>query len=135
MTDVESPFLAKDLTPKDQITFAIAFQAAIKEIGKEQCWCLKEYNSLALQGFKTTKVNIFVYSIILLLISILPYFLNYTGLTYFIVSLFLGIYYVFLCFQLLIEDNDIKKISKNIFIYSILYLFLIFTFILIDSII
>ena len=61
MASIESPFLAKDLTPKDQITFAIAFQAAIKEIGKEQCWCLKEYNSLALQGFKTTKVNIPLY--------------------------------------------------------------------------
>ena len=57
----ESPFLDADLTPQDQITFAVALQAAIKEIGKTQCWCLKEYNSLALQGFKTTKVNIPLY--------------------------------------------------------------------------
>jgi len=61
MASIESPFLAKDLTATDQIAFAIAFQAAIKEIGKEQCWCLKEYNSLALQGFKTTKVHIPLY--------------------------------------------------------------------------
>ena len=57
MNPIESPFLDADLTPEDQITFAIALQAAIKEIGKDQCWCLKEYNSTALQGFKTTKAN------------------------------------------------------------------------------
>ena len=86
-------------------------------------------------GIKTTKVNIFVYSIILFFVSISPYFLNYSGSIYFAISLFLGIYYVFLCYKLLIEDKDIKKIAKKIFIYSILYLFLIFTFILIDNII
>ena len=58
MTNVESPFLTDDLTPRDQIAFAMAFQAAIKEIGKNKCWCLKENNSIALQGFKTTKMNI-----------------------------------------------------------------------------
>tara|TARA_B100000700_G_C14397528_1_gene557655 strand:- start:66 stop:554 length:489 start_codon:yes stop_codon:yes gene_type:complete len=86
-------------------------------------------------GIKTTKVNIFVYSLILFFVSISPYFLNYSGIIYFATSLFLGIYYVFLCYKLLIEKNDDKKIAKKIFIYSILYLFLIFTFILIDNII
>ena len=86
-------------------------------------------------GIKTTKINIFIYSIILFFVSISPYFLNYSGFTYFVTSLFLGLYYVFLCYKLLVEVSDDKKIAKKIFIYSILYLFLIFTFILIDNII
>ena len=85
-------------------------------------------------GIKTTKINIFIYAIILFFISIAPYFLGYFGITYFISSLFLGGYYVYLCYNLLVEKDEEKKIAKKIFVYSILYLFLIFTIILIDNI-
>ncbi len=85
-------------------------------------------------GIKTTKINIFVYSIILLIVSIVPYFFGYFGLLYFLSSFFLGAYYVYLCFKLLIKEESDNNISKKIFVYSILYLFLIFSIILIDSI-
>ena len=85
-------------------------------------------------GIKTTKINIFVYSIILFFISIVPYFFGYFGLTYFISSLLLGSYYVYLCYRLLTDESEVKKIAKKIFVYSILYLFLIFTIILVDNI-
>ena len=85
-------------------------------------------------GIKTTKINIFVYSIILFFISIAPYFFGYFGLTYFISSLLLGSYYVYLCYRLLTDESEVKKIAKKIFVYSILYLFLIFTIILMDNI-
>ena len=85
-------------------------------------------------GIKTTKINIFVYSIILFFISIAPYFFGYFGLTYFISSLLLGSYYVYLCYRLLTDESEVKKIAKKIFVYSILYLFLIFTIVLIDNI-
>ena len=39
-------------------------------------------------GIKTTKINIFIYAIILFFISIAPYFFGYFGITYFISSLF-----------------------------------------------
>ena len=85
-------------------------------------------------GIKTTKINIFIYAVILFFISIAPYFLGYFGITYFISSLFLGGYYVYLCYKLLVEKDEEKKIARKIFVYSILYLFLIFTIILIDNI-
>ena len=85
-------------------------------------------------GIKTTKINIFVYSIILLIISLVPYFFGYFGLLYFLSSLILGAYYVYLCFKLLIKEENDNNISKKIFFYSILYLFLIFSIILIDNI-
>lgn len=85
-------------------------------------------------GVKTTKINIFVYSIILVIISIIPYFFGYFGLTYLISSIFLGSYYIYLCYDLLSHSDKDKIIAKKIFIYSILYLFLIFIIILIDNI-
>jgi protoheme IX farnesyltransferase len=86
-------------------------------------------------GVKSTKINIFVYSIILVIISIIPYFFGYFGLTYLISSIFLGSYYIYLCYDLLSHSGRDKIIAKKIFIYSILYLFLIFITILIDNII
>ena len=86
-------------------------------------------------GVKSTKINIFVYSIILVIISIIPYFFGYFGLTYLIPSIFLGSYYIYLCYDLLSHSDRDKIIAKKIFIYSILYLFLIFIIILIDNII
>ena len=85
-------------------------------------------------GVKSTKINIFVYSIILVIISIIPYFFGYFGLTYLISSIFLGSYYIYLCYDLLSHSDRDKIIAKKIFIYSILYLFLIFIIILIDNI-
>ena len=86
-------------------------------------------------GEKITKINIFVYAIILLIVSIIPYFLNYFGILYLLSSVLLGLYYVYLCYSLLVNLEDEKAISKKIFIYSILYLFLIFTIMLIDKVI
>jgi len=85
-------------------------------------------------GIQSTKINIFVYAIILFFISITPYFFDYSGITYLVSSVLLGSYYVYLCYKLLVEKDDDKIIAKKIFIYSILYLFLIFVFILIDNI-
>ena len=84
-------------------------------------------------GIKTTKINIFAYSIILFIISILPPFFGYFGLIYLLSNCILGGYYVYLCFKLLTNTENYKDISKKIFVYSILYLFLIFSIILIDN--
>ena len=84
-------------------------------------------------GIQSTKINIFIYAILLSAISILPYFFGYFGLLYFLSTILLGSYYIYLCYKLLVNFENEKSISKNIFIYSILYLFLIFTIILIDK--
>ena len=76
-------------------------------------------------GIKTTKINIFIYALILFCISIAPYFFGFFGIIYFISSIFLGIYYVYLCYKLLTEeDNEKEKIvaKKNIFLFNSLSL-------------
>jgi protoheme IX farnesyltransferase len=88
-------------------------------------------------GVKTTKLNIFIYALILFPIAILPFFLNYYGLIYLILAAVLSGYYVFISYKLFKEKNSIleKKLAIKLFGYSILYLFMIFTSILIDRVI
>ena len=88
-------------------------------------------------GIKTTKLNIFVYSLILYPIALAPYLLNYSGMIYLLLSIFLSSYYVFTSYKLLKEKNLIKekKLAAKLFGYSIFYLFMIFASILIDKVI
>jgi len=86
-------------------------------------------------GVKTTKFNIFVYALILFPVALSPYFFNYSGLVYFLLSILLSGYYVFISYKLFKEKNSVleKKLASKLFGYSILYLFMIFTSILIDT--
>lgn len=86
-------------------------------------------------GVDFTKKNIFAYALILFPITILPFYFNFAGLVYLVPTIILGAFYIFLTFQLLIANNkkDTEKFSKKIFAFSILYLFLIFTLLLIES--
>ena len=87
-------------------------------------------------GVESTKLNIFIYSLTMLPVVILPYAIGFVGLPFLISSLILTFYYNYLCFDLYnFKKNkfDPKK-AKSIFGYSILYLFLIFVIFLIDKI-
>jgi len=86
-------------------------------------------------GVDFTKKNIFAYSLILFPITILPFYFNFAGLVYLVPTIILGTFYIFLTFKLLKANNkkDMGRISKKIFAFSILYLFLIFTLLLIES--
>ncbi len=88
-------------------------------------------------GVKTTKLNILIYALILFPVAISPYILNYSGEIYLIVAIALSGYYVFISYKLFKEKSSIeeKKLATKLFVYSILYLFMIFTFILVDKII
>ena len=87
-------------------------------------------------GIESTKLNILIYSLLMLPVIIFPYLINFVGLIFLIPSILLTIYYNFLCYQLYsFKTNkfDSKK-AKSIFAYSILYLFLIFVLFLVDKI-
>ena len=88
-------------------------------------------------GIKTTKFNIFIYSIILFPTTISPYFFNFSGLIYLIPATIMSSYYIMISYKLLNEKDSAieKKIASKLFGYSILYLFMIFVFILIDKIV
>ena len=88
-------------------------------------------------GIKATKTNIFVYSLILFPAATAPFFFNFSGLIYLIFATALSGYYIFISYNLLRKKNSTieKKLAAQLFGYSILYLFMIFTIILIDKII
>ena len=87
-------------------------------------------------GIQTTKFNIFLYALILFPTVLSPYFLNFSGIFYLVPAIIMSFYYVLVSYQLLKEKNHIKekKLASKLFIYSILYLFLIFVFILVDKV-
>jgi len=86
-------------------------------------------------GVKATKLNIFVYALILFPTVLLPYFFNFSGTIYLIFSTLMSLYYVALSYRLLKEKNSSaeKKLATKLFAYSIFYLFMIFVFVLIDK--
>ena len=88
-------------------------------------------------GVKATKFNILIYSLILFPIVISPYFLNFSGLTYLIFAIAFSSYYIFISYRLFREKNSVteKKLATKLFAFSIFYLFMIFTFVLVDKII
>ncbi len=88
-------------------------------------------------GIEKTKIYIFIYSLLMLPVIILPYAINFSGFVYLIPAMMLTIYYNFLCYDLYKHKKnkfDLKK-AKKVFGYSILYLFLIFVLFLIDNLI
>ncbi len=88
-------------------------------------------------GVEETKKKIFVYSLFMLAVVILPYAIGFSGELYIFISLSLTLYYNYICYDLYkFQKNkfEIKK-AKKVFSYSIFYLFLLFVLFLIDQII
>ena len=88
-------------------------------------------------GIENTKKNIFIYSLLMLPTVVLPYAIGFTSELFLTLGLTLTIYYNYLCFKLYnYKKNKFEiKIAKQIFAYSIFYLFLIFVLFLIDKLI
>ena len=86
-------------------------------------------------GIEVTKKKIFVYSLFMLPIVILPYYIGFTGKIFLFTSLFLTLCYNYICYDLLnFKKNkfELNK-AKKVFSYSILYLFLLFVLFLVDN--
>ena len=85
-------------------------------------------------GINKTKKNIFAYAVLMLPTITAPYFINFLSLFYFLPTLFLTIYYIYLCGVLLKtkKNKEVNIIARKIFVYSIFYLFIIFLLILFD---
>ena len=90
-----------------------------------------------ISGVKITKLNILIYAMLLFPVAISPFFLNFSGEIYLIIATILTGYYVFISYQLFKAKSlrKEKKLATKLFAYSILYLFLIFTSVLVDKII
>ncbi len=88
-------------------------------------------------GIEETKKKIFVYSLFMLPIVIVPYIIGFTGEVFLVISLLLTFYYNYICYDLYkFKKNEfVLKKAKKVFGYSIIYLFLIFVLFLVDNLI
>ena len=124
------------LSPEAWILFLIIF-----------CWTPPHFWALALyrreeyakvnipmlpvtHGEKFTLLHIVLYTIILTIVTLMPFSVGMTGLIYLVFATILNAF--FLYYVVMLYRNYSDKLSMKIFKYSILYLGLIFTALLID---
>ena len=81
-------------------------------------------------GILFTKLQIILYTIIMLLVSLFPYFVMMSGVFYLFSALVLGSIFLWYAFRL--HGDDSNSLAMPTFQYSIYYIFLIFLALLID---
>tara|TARA_Y100000590_G_scaffold319698_1_gene361762 strand:+ start:514 stop:1461 length:948 start_codon:yes stop_codon:yes gene_type:complete len=90
------------------------------------------------KGDYKTRVQILFYTLVLVPFTFIPWFTSELGLFYLFVALFLGLIFIYKSTLLLIRGSAEEQIrtqkgAKSLFRFSIIYLFLIFLGMIIDS--
>ncbi|MDH3400195.1 MAG: heme o synthase [Chromatiales bacterium] len=81
-------------------------------------------------GNRFTRLHILLYTILLLLVSILPYLTGMSGLIYLAGALILG--FGFLYFAIALKISDRPELPMKTFAYSVTYLMALFAILLVD---
>lgn len=85
-------------------------------------------------GDRHTKIQMLIYALVLVPISISPYYLGISGIGYFITALILSLFFVFTSVRVLLDKNKDYKSAKMMFGYSVFYLFALFLALMIDKV-
>jgi protoheme IX farnesyltransferase len=81
-------------------------------------------------GIPFTKLNILLYTILLIVISVLPFAVSMSGFIYLAGALILGA--IFLYWAIRLKYSNDPKVAMKTFQYSIVYLMLLFVVLLVD---
>lgn len=81
-------------------------------------------------GVAFTRVQIVLYTILLLIISIFPYLIQMSGIVYLVAAIVLGLMFLFHTIKMF--DESLEKQPIKTFVFSIQYLMWLFGFMLID---
>lgn len=81
-------------------------------------------------GIDHTKLQILIYTIITIALTLVPFFIGMNGLVYLVAAIGLGAGFLYWCAQLLIGTNE--RAPMDTFRYSIFYLSMLFGVMLID---
>lgn len=81
-------------------------------------------------GIPFTKLNILLYTFILVAVSLLPFVVDMSGLIYLVGIVLLDLGFLYWAFKLKYSDNP--RVALNTFNYSIIYLPLLFVLLLVD---
>ncbi|MGL6028639.1 MAG: heme o synthase, partial [Legionella sp.] len=77
-----------------------------------------------------TKLNIYLYTILLLVVSVLPFVVGMSGWLYLLGALALGARFLYWVHKLYKTDKPV--VAMQTFRFSIVYLMLLFVFLLVD---
>jgi len=81
-------------------------------------------------GVEFTRLQILLYTILLFVVTLLPYLVGMSGFFYLVGAVLLGA--GFLYYAILMRFNHDDQLAMRTFSYSIIYLMLLFAFLLID---
>lgn len=81
-------------------------------------------------GVKFTRLQVLLYTILLLVVTAFPFLTKMSGLLYLTASVILG--GIFLYYAIRMQNPELKGMPMKTFGYSIVYLMLLFSFLLID---
>ncbi len=76
------------------------------------------------KGIKHTQLQILIYSAVLFFATILPYYIGIFGKVYLFAALILGVIFMYLAYLVYYDEN--YKAAPKLFVYSIIYLFLLY---------
>lgn len=128
--------VANQVGPEALILFLIIFCWTPPHFWALALYRRKEYEKVGMpmlpvtHGEKYTRLQIVLYTIILIAVTMMPFSIGMTGLIYTIITTVLNAYFLYL--TVLLYRNYSDKLSVKIFRYSILYLGLIFLAFLLD---
>jgi heme o synthase len=83
-------------------------------------------------GDASTRRQIMVYTLILVPLGVAPWAFGYTGALYGVTAIMTGAIMVVLGWQVFRESRPAERASRNLFAFSILYLFLLFAVLLVE---
>ena len=83
-------------------------------------------------GDASTRRQILLYTLILVPLGVAPWAFGYAGALYGITAVVMGAVMVALGWQVLLESRPAERASRNLFAFSILYLFLLFAVLLVE---
>lgn len=81
-------------------------------------------------GVEVTRLHIFFYTIVLFLVSLLPFLIYMSGPLYLVGAVVLGLIFLYYATRMLFDHDD--RLAMQTFSYSIVYLMALFAFLLID---
>jgi len=81
-------------------------------------------------GVEFTRLHILLYTIVLFIVSLLPYLVGMSGLFYLLGAVLLGAGFLYYAIRMMYDHED--RLAMQTFSYSIIYLMLMFAFLLID---
>ena len=82
-------------------------------------------------GSRSTKIQMLIYTLLLVPLTLAPTFLGYTGMAYGMVAAALGL--LFIISNIRVCQSDNLKHAKIMFGYSVFYLFALFLMVIIDA--